>query len=112
METQSEVVNLPVGNDIKKQGKKTIWSNVCRIIKNEFSSEVRISKNEYGQVLKKEEVVEEIKLKYFPSDNTMEDNEYHHEIKTRVRDQRTSQKRQREPKINVKEKEHAFKYDE
>ena len=38
----------------------------------------------------------------------MKDNKYHHQIRTKARDQSASQNRQIKPKINIKEKEQAF----
>ena len=93
----------------EKQGKETIWSSVYRVIKHEYSSDIPIVKDSLGNVMKQEEVLDDIKLRFFPSDNPADDSLYHHQIRTSADDHGASQTRQIEPKISMKEIEYAFK---
>ena len=92
-----------------RQGKETIWSNVYRIIKHKFSTDILIAKDKHGNALKQEEVLDDIKSRFYPSDNPAEDSLYHHRIRMNASYLGASRNRQTEPKISVKEVEHAFK---
>ena len=93
----------------EKQGKETIWSSVYRVIKHEFSSDIPVVKDRQGNVMKQEDVLDDIKLRFFPSDNPADDSLYHHQIRMSANDHGASRNRQTEPKISMKEVECAFK---
>ena len=59
--------------------------------------------------MKQEEVLDDIKSSFFPSDNPADDSLYHHRIRMSASYLGASRNRQTEPKISVKEVEHAFK---